>query len=197
MYKKITTFANDTIINSKIYFTMEFQELIAKRRSVRKFSDKTVDRETLRQIVDMAITAPSSRNSHSTSFMVVTNREIIQGLSEIRNYGAAFVKNAPAAILILGDRTKTDKPIVNCSISATMLHLAAVEMGLASCWVHIHNSPEKMEEPTGTMAIDKVRALLPIPESCDVLCLFAVGYSDFTPAPIPEYDRDALVSFIE
>lgn len=176
---------------------MEFKELIAKRRSIRKFSDREVSKEMLQQVVDMAISAPSSRNSHSTSFIVVTNREIIKELSEIRNYGAAFLKNAPAAIVVMGDRTKTDKPIVNCSISATMIYLAAVEMGLSSCWVHVDKSPQKVEEPTGAMAIDRVRELLPIPEECDVLCLFAIGYSDFEPAPLPEFDRSALVSFIE
>lgn len=176
---------------------MEFQDLLAKRRSVRKFSDKPVDKATLRKVVDMAISAPSSRNSHSSSFMVVTNPEIIGELAQIRDYGSAFVKNAPAVILVLGDRTKTDKPLINCSISATMLHLAAVEMGLASCWVHVHNTPQIAKEPTGAMAIEKVRSLLTIPEECDVLCLFAVGYSDFEPAPIPEYDREALVSFVE
>ncbi len=176
---------------------MEFQALLAKRRSVRKFSDRAVSHETLRKVVEMAITAPSSRNSHSTSFMVVTNPEIIKSLSEIRNYGASFVKDAPAVIVVMGDRTKTDKPIINCSISATMIYLAAVEMGLASCWVHVHNSPQKMEEPTGAMAEDMVRELLPIPEECDVLCLFAVGYSDFEPKPIPDFDREALVSFVE
>ncbi len=176
---------------------MEFQDLIAKRRSVRKFSDREVSKETLQKVVDMAITAPSSRNSHSTSFMVVTNREIIKGLSEIRDYGASFVKNAPAVIVVMGDRSKTDKPIVNCSISATMIYLAAVEMGLASCWVHVDKSPQKLAEPDGALAIERVCELLPIPENHDVLCLFAIGYSDFTPAPIPEFDREALVSFVE
>ncbi len=176
---------------------MEFQELLAKRRSVRKFSDKPVERETLRKVVDMAMSAPSSRNSHSTSFMVVTNSEIIRGLAEMRDYGSAFVKDAPAVIVVMGDRTKTDKPIINCSISATMLYLAAVEMGLASCWVHVHNSPQKQSEPNGAMAVGVVRELLPIPEACDVLCLFAIGYSNFEPKPIPEYDREALISFVE
>lgn len=176
---------------------MEFKELIAKRRSVRKFSDREVSKETLQQVVDMAISAPSSRNSHSTSFMIVTNREIIKELAGMRNYGSSFLKNAPAAIVVMGDRTKTDKPIVNCSISATMIYLAAVEMGLASCWVHVDKSPQKVEEPEGPMAVDKVRELLPIPEECDVLCLFAIGYSDFEPAPIPDFDRSALVSFVE
>ncbi|MFI3269819.1 MAG: nitroreductase family protein [Rikenellaceae bacterium] len=176
---------------------MDFQELITKRRSVRKFSDKKVDRETLQKIVEMAITAPSSRNSHSTHFIVVTNPEIIKGLSTMRDFGSSFVKDAPAVIVVMGDTTKTDKPTINSSISATMLHLAAVEMGLASCWVHVQNSPQIQSEPTGAKAIDKVRELLTIPEECDVLCLFAIGYSDFEPKPIPEFDRETLVSFVE
>lgn len=176
---------------------MEFQELLSKRRSVRKFSPQAVEREVLKKVVDIALSAPSSRNSHSTSFMVVTNREILERVSSMRDYGSAFVKGAPAAILILGDRTKTDLSQVNSSISATMIQLAAVEMGLASCWVHVEGRPQKMAEPDGAEAIDLVRELLPIPEECDVLCLIALGYSDFQPAPLPEFDREALVSFVE
>lgn len=176
---------------------MEFQELLKKRRSVRKFLPQSVEKEVLRSVVDMALSAPSSRNSHSTSFMIVTSREILEKLSQMRDYGSAFVKGAPAAILILGDRTKTDLSQVNSSISATMVQLAAVEMGLSSCWVHVEGRPQKMAEADGAQAIDLVRELLPIPAECDVLCAVALGYSDFEPASIPEFDRDALVTFVE
>ncbi len=176
---------------------MEFQQIISKRRSIRKFSDRKVERELLTKMVEMAIAAPSSRNSHSTSFMVVTNSELLTKLSNMRDYGSAFLKGAPAAIVVMGDRTKTDLVQVNSSISATVLQMAAVELGLSSCWIHVEGRPQKMAEPTGAEAIELVRELLPIPAECDVLCMIAVGYSDFTPAALPEFDSSALISFVE
>ncbi len=176
---------------------MEFKEVVSKRRSVRKFSPRAVEREVIESILESALSAPSSRNSHSTSFVVVTRPEILERIALMRDYGSAFVKNAPAAILILGDRTKTDLAEVNCSISATTLQLAITDAGLSSCWVHVAGRPQKQAEPEGAQAIEVVRELLPIPEECDVLCAIAFGYSDFEPSPLPEFDRAALVTFVE
>lgn len=176
---------------------MEFKDVVSKRRSVRKFSPRAVEREVIVSILESALAAPSSRNSHSTSFMVVTRPDILERISQMRDYGSAFVKNAPAAIFILGDRTKTDLAEVNCSISATMLQLAITDAGLSSCWVHIAGRPQKQAEPEGAQAIEVVRETLPIPEECDVLCVVAFGYSDFEPAPLPKFDRAALVTFVE
>ncbi len=176
---------------------MEFKDIVTKRRSVRKFSSRKVGREVLETILEAALSAPSSRNSHSTSFMVVTNPDHLMQISQMRDYGSAFVKGAPAAILVMGDRTKTDLAEVNCSICATMLQLAITDAGLASCWVHVAGRPQKQAEPAGAQAQYLLREVLPIPAECDVLCAVSLGYSDFEPAALPEFDRSALVTFVE
>lgn len=51
---------------------MEFKELIAKRRSVRKFTDREVPREVVDRILAEALSAPSARNTRTTRFLVVT-----------------------------------------------------------------------------------------------------------------------------
>ena len=67
---------------------MEFKEVLTKRRSVRKFSPTTPSREVLLDIVRDALTAPSSRNMHTTRFMIVDDRETIDKLAELRDYGS-------------------------------------------------------------------------------------------------------------
>ncbi|MBQ8837758.1 MAG: nitroreductase family protein, partial [Bacteroidales bacterium] len=61
---------------------MEFLEVIEKRHSVRKYSDKPVDRELLDTIVRIAQTAPSSRNSRSSVFMIVEDKDMLDALSQ-------------------------------------------------------------------------------------------------------------------
>lgn len=175
---------------------MEFKTLIKARRSVRKFSEKRVERELLFSIVrDVARYAPSSRNSHSTRFMIVDDRATIERLSTMRDYGSSFMKDAPAVIVVMGDRTKTDLWKESCSISTTMLLLALVDAGLKGCWVHVDGRPQLRQEPGGKQAIELVRELLSIPEECDVLCCVACGYSDFEPAPLPEWEPEQSISF--
>lgn len=176
---------------------MEFKSVVAARRSVRKFLPRKVEREVLDSILESAIAAPSSRNSHSTSFMVVSRPELLEQIAQMRDYGSSFVKGATAAILVLCDRTKTDLSEVNGAICATTLQLAITDAGLSSCWVHVAGRPQKQAEPTGAQAQDLIRSILPIPEECDILCAIALGYSDFEPAPLPEFDRSALVSYVE
>ena len=60
---------------------MDFLEVIEKRRSVRRYSDKPVERELLDAIVRVAQTAPSSRNSKSSAFMIVEDKDTLVALS--------------------------------------------------------------------------------------------------------------------
>ncbi len=175
---------------------MEFKDIAVARRSTRKFSDKKIPQDVIQRMLDATLLAPSSRNSHSTKFMVVSSPEKIEQLSTMRDYGSSFMKNAPCAIVIMGDTSATDLWEVNCAISATTLQLACVDEGLASCWVHVQDRPQKQAEPEGAKAIELVHEVLSIPEGHDVLCVIACGYSDFTPAPLPEFDKESKVIFV-
>ena len=56
---------------------MDFLEVIEKRRTVRKYSERPVEREVLEAIVKLAQTAPSSRNSKSSAFMIIEDRDTL------------------------------------------------------------------------------------------------------------------------
>ena len=56
---------------------MEFKELIAKRRSVRKFTDREVPREVVDRILAEALSAPSARNTRTTRFLVVDDPVLV------------------------------------------------------------------------------------------------------------------------
>lgn len=120
---------------------MEFFEVIAKRHSVRKFEDRPVERDVIDAVLNAAQTAPSSKNCRSTAFMVIEDRDTIAAISEMRDFGSAFVRNAPAVVVVMGDETKTDLWVDNCAISATFVQLAATAMDLGSCWVHVNGRP--------------------------------------------------------
>ena len=175
---------------------MELKKILSSRRSTRKFSDREVEKAKLQNIVDMALSAPSSRNTRSTRLWVVTDKGQLQTISEMRDYGAAFVKNAPVAILVMGDKEKSDLWLDNCAITATILQMAVVDEGLASCWVHVNDRPVKKDEPEGEKADDYLRRELQIPSRYGILCAVALGYSDFQPAPLPEYAGEERVKWL-
>lgn len=175
---------------------MEFREILSKRRSVRKFNDKSVEREKLERIVQMTLTAPSSRNSRSTRLWITTDKALLEHVATMRDYGAAFAKGASAAIFVMGDTSASDMWQVNCAISATVLQLAIVDEGLASCWVHVEGRPCLKDEPQGKTAEEHLREKIDLPENYRVMCVVALGYSDFEPAALPPYNGEERVKWL-
>lgn len=155
---------------------MDFLEVIEKRRSVRKYSDRPVEKEILDAIVKVAQTAPSSRNCKSSAFMIVEDKDTLVALSQMRDSGASLLSGAQAAIVVMGDETKTDLWVDNCAISSTFVQLAVTAMDLVSCWVHCNGRPRLKSEPDGAKAEDYVTELLGIKDGLRPYCVIAIGY---------------------
>ena len=172
---------------------MELKNILKTRRSVRRFSPTAVSREILLDIVNQTLTAPSSRNMRTSRFIIVDDKPTLEKLSKMRDYGSEFMKDAAAAIIIAADTTKTDLWRENCAISATIMQLAVVDAGLASCWVHIGGRPRLKDEPNGEQAEDYIRTFIDVPEHWALECAIALGYSDYTPKPLPEHDDSASI----
>ena len=155
---------------------MDFLEVIEKRKSVRKYSERPVEKELLDAIVRVAQTAPSSRNSKSSAFMIVEDRDTLDALAQMRDYGSALISGAPAAIVVMGDDSKTDLWVDNCAISATFVQLAVTAFDLVSCWVHCNGRPRLKAAPEGDKAEDYVRDLLGLKDGLRPYCVIAIGY---------------------
>lgn len=172
---------------------MEFNELVAKRRSIRKFKAAAVPEEVVGRLLNQTLGAPSSRNTRSTRLLVVDDPAVVTRMAAMRDYGSGFLTGAPLAVAVLGDTTKTDLWRENGAISATILQLACVDEGLGSCWVHVDGRPCRKEEPEGPSAAAFLREFLPIPEGCEPLCVIAIGYPAADPAPLPPSDDSGRV----
>lgn len=177
---------------------MEFTEVIKKRRSTRRFLAKDVDDAILRDILTLvARYAPSSRNTHSTSFLVVKDKDLLAKMSLMRDYGSAFLSSAPAAVVVLGDEQKSDLFRENCTISATMLQEAIVDRGLSSCWIHVLDREREKDNPEAGQAEAYLKDLLKIREEhLRIECVIALGYVDYTPKPLPEFDFESAIRWL-
>lgn len=173
---------------------MTLTETILKRRSVRKFEPRPVPRETLERLLALTLTAPSSRSVRSSRFIVVDRPELVSEMAVMRDYGAAFLKDTPCAVVVLGEAGTTDLWVDNAAISATFLQLAAEEAGLGSCWVHVNGRPRVRGEADGEKAADFLARLLSIPEGWKPLCIIALGYPAASPKPHePDIDNDKVI----
>ena len=176
---------------------MDFFELVKSRRSLRKFSERKVERPVVEQILEAALTAPSSRSSRSTHFMVIEDPDLIKHMSYMRDYGSAFMATAPVVILVMGDKSATDLWLDNAAISATFIQLAAEAAGLGSCWVHVEGREHMRGKPEMGTADSYLRTFLPIPEGFGVECAIAMGYSPYEEVrPRPEQDNSSKILWL-
>jgi nitroreductase len=154
---------------------MELFEAIEKRRSVRAYQDRPVEKEKLERIFEAARLAPSACNFQEWRFVVVTDRQKRQALMEAAN-NQQFVGEAP---VVLACCAETDKHVMRCgeccypidvAIAIDHITLAAVALGLGTCWI-------------GSFHPDRVRTILNIPQSVQVVELLTLGYPAGAPRP--------------
>jgi nitroreductase len=149
-----------------------FIDLLRTRRSIRRFQDRPVEQEKIDLLIEAMLRSPSSRSLNPWEFVVVTGKETLLQLSQAKPHGATFVKNAALAIVVCADPTKCDVWVEDCSIASIILHLAATDLGLGSCWVQI-----RLREHDATqMAQDYVAKLLDLREGMVVEAIIAIGY---------------------
>jgi nitroreductase len=167
---------------------MTLTEILHSRRSVRRFDGRPVPREVVEGLLRLTLTAPSSKNTRSTRFMVIDSGETLERISQMRDFGSAFLSGVPCAVVVAGDAAASDLWLDNAAISATTLQYAAVEAGLGSCWVHVNERPQRREEPDGPTAEDHLRKFLPLPADWKPLCIVALGYPAEPTKPHAERD---------
>lgn len=173
---------------------MKFRELAAKRRSVRKFTSKEVTQQVIDSLIETTLTAPSSKNTRSTRIAVSNDKLVLAKIAAMRSTGSAFVKEAPLVFFIMADDSLTDLWRENCAISATILQLAAEDIGLGSCWVHVNGRPYSNDEPEGKTAEDYLRLEIPELAPYRILCVVALGYPSTDTMPhFPHDDSDKVI----
>ena len=149
-----------------------FIELLRKRRSIRRFLDRPVEKEQLDLILEAALRAPTSKGNTPWEFIVVTQRETLAQLSVAKAHGATFLSGAPLAIAVCADPAKSDVWVEDAAIATTLIHLAATDLGLGSCWVQIRL--RQREDATSSQAF--LSDLLGLPEGMMVLAVVGIGY---------------------
>ena len=87
---------------------------------------------------------------------------------------------------------------INAALMANTLQLALVDEGLASCWVHVGEYRTLQDDPESQRSEDYVKQIVPeIPEGYRVLSVISIGYADYTPKPLPEYEGPERILFAE
>src|SRR3972149_4829173 len=119
-------------------------EALRTRRTNKKFRATPVPREILLELVDAARYSPSGANKNPWRFIIVTQRESLDRLSQAHSY-CRWLEMAQAAIAIVVDPASTRYWLEDCSVAAYGIWLAARAHGLAMAWAAMHQADDLAE----------------------------------------------------
>ena len=147
---------------------MDVMEAILKRRSIRRYKDKPIEKAKLDRVLEAGRQAPSASNTQPWKIVVVTDPDTRRKLAHAAR-DQDFV--AQASAVLVGCAEKTDKVMtcgqtaypIDVAICLTTMSLAAVGEGLGTCWV-------------GAFHEDQVKEILGIPAEVRVVELMPLGY---------------------
>ena len=170
----------------------EFQRLGHKASQQTCVHGARIADDALSQIVEAGLLAPTGRNLHPAELIVVREKEMLERLSHAKTGGSALIASADAALVVVGDTTRSDTWVEDCSIMMAYMQLAAEELGIGNCWVQIRSRQSQTLLANGENLPSNafVREALEIPEAYDVLAILALGESEETRAPHTAEDLD-------
>jgi len=170
---------------------MELKDAVLKRRMVRNFADKPVDRQIIDRIVNLTRHAPSAGFTQGQAFIVVTRPELKKAIADtcqeeeyvVRGF-APFISKAPVLLIpctseaayhrryqeadkVNEDGTEIVWPVpywfmdIGCAVMIALL--ASIDEGLVTAFV-------------GSKDLDTLRSLLNMPAEVTPVGVIAVGY---------------------
>ncbi|MFO8059044.1 MAG: nitroreductase family protein [Bacillota bacterium] len=151
---------------------MQIDELIRKRRSVRRFEDRPVSAETVETLLEMAQWAPSAGNRQPWHFYVVQDSSLREQLAEAAG-GQQFIAEAPVTIVVCadpersagryGERGRSLYCLQDTAAAVQNILLTVEYMGLGACWI-------------GAFDEQKCSQVLSVPSNLRPVAMIPVGH---------------------
>ncbi|MCX6659961.1 MAG: nitroreductase family protein [Candidatus Bathyarchaeota archaeon] len=167
---------------------MNVLDAVKSRKSIRKYLDRPVEDSKLNTVLEAGRLAPSASNRQEWRFVIVRESGTRKRLAEAAG-GQTFVGEAPVVVVACA---KTDGRVMRCgqlsypidvAIALDHMTLAAVELGLGTCWI-------------GLFEETRVKEILGIPEDIRVVQLMPLGYPvDPTPVEKSRLPFDMIVKY--
>jgi len=164
---------------------MDTMEAIMTRRSVRRFENKSVADDVLRQILKAAMQAPSAGNQQQWDFIVITEKNMLSEIPRI-NANASMARIAPLAVLVTADLSREKHPgywVIDCSAAVQNMLIAAHALGVGAVWTGVYPVAERVEG---------FKKLFNLPENIIPHSLVVMGYPLETPKPQDRFNLNLI-----
>lgn len=158
---------------------------IYTRRSIRKYTDKTISEDIVNELIKAAMAAPSSKNAQATGFIVINDKNILKSLAEIHQH-APMIAQSNKSITVLGDLSKIKeigRLVCDCSAATENILIQATHEGIGSCWCSVYPVQERMIG---------FKSILNLPDHFVPISIVALGYPNESKEPITRFDKERI-----
>ena len=164
---------------------MELMEAIRTRRSVRKYEDKPISDEMVREILDAAMMAPSAGNAQPWRFLVINEREKLDAMVELHPY-IKMVTQAQLGVVVCADLGLEKFPgywVQDCSAAMQNMLLAIHSLGLGAVWTGIYPMDDR---------VAAFKKMFNMPENVIPLGFAPIGWPAQQPKSASRFKEDRI-----
>ena len=154
---------------------MNVYDTVKSRRTVRRFKQEPIDRESIIKMIDAARVSPSAGNIQSLKYAIIDSLDerkamfpYIKYAGYIADWNPEFTESPVAFIAVLNDtniRKTNSSTECDCGIAMMSISLVAAEMGLGSCIL-------------GAIDKDSIAKVLNLDSKYEILYLIGLGISN-------------------
>lgn len=152
---------------------METIDCINSRRSRRRFTSEKIPDDTIKGLIECAISAPSSMDCQPWHFIIVNDKDKRQKLAGLKSEdNQEHILTAPITILVCVDTEKSSSRYIEDGVTATQnILLAAHDQGFGS--VYVTGCKE-----TNPAVAQNIRQILKLPKNILPVTMLPIGYPD-------------------
>jgi len=162
-------------------------KFVFARRSVREYQKREVPDETVQDLLEAGMSAPSAMCKDPWHFIVLRNRQTLAEIAD-RLPNGKLLAQAPVGLVVCGDPHKAHSNelsymLQDCSAAIENVLLAACSLGLGACWLGVHPREERVAH---------LRRILSLPAHIVPICVVAVGWPAEHPVPRTRFHHAAV-----
>lgn len=156
---------------------------ILNRKSVRTYSDRTIEQDKIDIILKCAMAAPSAMNKQPWELLVITDKELLKKVASVAP-NASYSRSCQLAIIVCGNKSVSEKFWVQdcCAVSENIL-LAVESLQLGAVWCAIYPDEVKVQQ---------IQECFSLPENIIPLNVIPIGYPSAKEYPKEKYNSKKI-----
>lgn len=140
-------------------------DIIKKRKSIRSFTSEKVSDETVAEILECGMAAPSAMDTKCREFIVINNKDVMDKMPQM-------LEGCSVAVAVCANTKEQNNEaywLQDCAAAMENMLIAVESLNLGAVWIALYPEEERVKT-----AVE----LLKLPEHVKPVAIAAIGYEN-------------------